>query len=285
MKDKHKRILKDIIHTVLTFSIIILMYLVTFLACYKFNFNHLFWKQNYVSETVANSRANHNLYEIAKIDHVKRIPSLKSLDSPFSTLKSRGRTYGWLDALGFLQPKKEYVLHFTYHSQLYPLYAPDACEASSLRMALSTKGIAKHVSMRTFINRIPRSSDPHKGYTSNPYFYGDSASIYPDALAKYARKYYHADVKDISKSSKKEFIRQIKHGNPIVFEGAYQMSHISSDHTLVVIGYRSGQPGQFLVADPFVWKNHGNKVFWTSTTNFMNIYKSKLRGERALVVK
>lgn len=259
----------------------IVSFILIFVVSGTSGIRHILWHQDYVTGNVMDGNAGKNLRYIAKVDHIQRIPSPRNINLH---IKRRSRTYGILNEMGFLKPKRYYVLKFHYYSQLYPLYAPDACEATTLRMALSAKGLAKHVSMRKFINRIPRSKDPRRGYTENPYLYGDSASIYPQALSRYAYKYYHAKVDNISGASKKKFIDEIKHGNPIVFEGSYQMRDIDSDHTLVIIGYRSGHPGQFLVADPFMWHSQRNKIFWTSTSDFMSIYKSSMRGQHALAV-
>jgi uncharacterized protein YvpB len=63
---------------------------------------------------------------------------------------------------------KTYVLHFQYTSQLYPLYAQNACEAASLKMVLSAKKSVWHPSIKTIICRMPRSKNPNQGFTGNP---------------------------------------------------------------------------------------------------------------------
>lgn len=266
---------------------------IVFLSCCSISLgllfqSHIDWIQSHpvfahqsIIFNTNNVTSNNNLRQIAKTDHVHQIPSWHDIET---NIRQKGDIYGWLNVLGFLKPTHYYIMHFTYYSQLYPVYAPDACEAVSLRMALSAKGFHIPVSTRTFINRIPRSKNPNKGYTQNPYKYGDSATINPKGLIKYARR-YNAKVKDLTGASKGTFIKNMKKGNPIVFEGAYQMRKSSSDHVLLMVGYRKGHPSQFLIADPFQRKSQNNRVFWVSTSHFMKIYKdTPLRQEHALTV-
>ncbi|XIF20559.1 MAG: hypothetical protein AJITA_01334 [Acetilactobacillus jinshanensis] len=95
---------------------------------------------------------------------------------------------------------------YQYYSQLYPLWAPEACEATSLKIGLSAKGLANDVGLKYIVDHMPKSSRSSHGFSGNPYkknsgiFYWwnlirhgfngiFSQTIYPKPLAKYARKY------------------------------------------------------------------------------------------------
>lgn len=174
------------------------------------------------------------------------------------------------------------LIPFHYTSQLYPLKAPNACEAASLKMALSAKKQVKHPSLKTIINRMPRSKNPNRGFSGNPYKEspaGVTWTIYPKPLTKYAQK-YDPKAANISGASKNHLIYEIKHHNPVIFAGAWRMQSGRPYHVLTLVGYRHGY---FKVADPYMEKSWPNKVYWTSTSQFMKIYHS--RHQRAVVIR
>ncbi|QBP18284.1 C39 family peptidase [Acetilactobacillus jinshanensis] len=199
----------------------------------------------------------------------------------FYEVKSGGYTYGWVPKQA-VKVAHSYQIPFHYYSQMKPLKAPDACEAVSLWMALSSKGYDPRISMRDFINRIPRSKDPNKGYTANPYHYGDDASIYPKALAKYGRRYdpHVYAMKDVSLP---HLVKEIEEGNPVVYEGSYRMENIDSEHVLVLVGYSNGD---LEFADPFCRKSdeiNNKPISWVSLKKFAHLFHQ--RGARAVVIK
>lgn len=181
-----------------------------------------------------------------------------------------------------IKAAKTYLIHFQYTSQLYPLYAPNACEAASLKMALSAKKTVKHPSLKMLINDMPRSNNPNKGFSGNPYKEspaGITWTIYPKPLAKYAQK-YDSKAANISGVSKSKLIYEIKHHNPVIFAGAWRMQPGRPYHVLTLVGYKHGY---FRVADPYMKKSWPNKVYWTKTSRFMQIYQS--RHQRAVVIR
>ncbi|MEJ6401181.1 C39 family peptidase [Nicoliella lavandulae] len=192
----------------------------------------------------------------------------------------QGTDLGWIYK-SYLSYTDDYEMPYVYTSQLYPIYAPSGCEAAALKMALSTKGKALDIPLDKFINLIPRSSDPNKGYKNDPFTKGAGATIYPNALAKFARN-YASGSKDITNTSLSNIIYNVKRGNPVVFEGSWRMIvNSKSDHVLVILGYKNGK---FLIADPYMRQNSKNKVFWTSTSDFLQIWHTTKRGSRAMVV-
>ncbi|NLR32831.1 C39 family peptidase [Levilactobacillus tujiorum] len=205
----------------------------------------------------------------------------KSNKATYYQISRRGHNYGWINAVYMVKPKT-YTLPYTYTSQLYPLYAPNACESASLKMALSVKGIATKTSLKTIINRMPKAKTPNKGFTGNPYTEsrpGETRTIYPAPLTKYA-KTYDKKAANITGASKTKLIREVKRGNPVIFAGAWRMQGQRPYHVLALVGYKHGK---FLVADPYMKKSWPSKAYWTSTKNFMSVYHS--RHSRAVVVR
>ena len=209
----------------------------------------------------------------------------------------RGRTYGWVDTR-CLAKTDRYVLPYQYYSQLYPLWAPEACEATSLKIALSAKGLASDVGLKYIVDHMPESSDANRGFSGDPYrdnsglfywwnlikhgFNGIAAqTIYPKPLARYARR-YDPNARNITGATRTKLISEVEHGNPVVFVGAFQMIDTNrSYHILTLVGYR---PGEFLVADPYRYLGQRHQVFWVRTGRFMKIFDNQLRGRRAVAL-
>ena len=179
--------------------------------------------------------------------------------------------------------------------------ANDACEAASLKMALSHFGIGLDESLNDMVDNIPRSKNPEKGYSKDPYRWGSGASLYPKALLKVAQSYgatssyiiddYYRHGKGLygRRASAQAFINAITNGYPVVFEGGNQMQNgvrtkrsgyngYRSDHVMLLYGY---QDGIFYWTDPeHLYINSG-----TSTVKqFMNIINAGVRGPRAVAI-
>ncbi|MCL0312460.1 C39 family peptidase [Apilactobacillus xinyiensis] len=193
-----------------------------------------------------------------------------SQSETYYQISRKGKNYGWINskALGNIST---YVLPYTYSSQLYPTLAPNACEAISLKMALSVKGSADNLSTKTFIDNMPRSSNIHKGFRGNPYKHNPtnvSWTILPAPLTKYGKQ-YNSNTANISGYHKDQIIKEIKRGNAVAFAGSRNMRGKATGHMLTIVGYRYGQ---FLVADPYKYAGDGNKIFWVSTSRFQQVY-------------
>ncbi|BDR61027.1 C39 family peptidase [Lactobacillus xylocopicola] len=196
-------------------------------------------------------------------------------------ISRRGRTYGWVNA-GALTLPAVYKLPYTYTSQLYPVYAPNGCEAASLKMALSVKGLASKTDLRSIIAKMPRAARPTAGFNGDPYTKsqpGEIRTIYPGPLTNYAKTYTKLAA-NLSGAGKQTLITEIKRGNPVIFAGTLHMQQRGSYHVLTLVGY---QPGRFLVADPYMKKSSPNKVFWVSTSKFMQLYRKQ--HSRAVVIR
>lgn len=202
------------------------------------------------------------------------------------------------------------IIHFKYRDRIMKYHfitqrgrhnANDACEAASLQMALNHLGLAKNKTLDRFVNSIPRSTNPERGYTKNPYVLGTGASLYPRALLDVAKRYgakksyiiddYYHHGKGLygRRASSKSFIRAILRGYPIVFEGSNRMQYGSktkrhsyggyrSDHVLMLYGYKRGR---LYWTDSDHWHDE-----WGSTPVkiFMQIVNASKRGPRAVAI-
>lgn len=234
------------------------------------------WQHPYAQRVKALRKTSKLSGKLVQIDRIAQQGK-----QTYYQISRRGHRYGWLNAQG-LQPTKSYVLPYTYTSQLYPLYAPNGCEAASLKMALSVKGIATKTRLKTIITKMPKAKTPTKGFVGNPYTEsrpGETRTIYPKPLTAYAKTYDRQTI-NLTGATKKQLIAEIKRGNAVIFAGAWRMQGFRPYHVLTLVGY---QHGKFLVADPYMQKGWSDKVYWTSTKNFMSVYHS--RHSRAVVIR
>lgn len=209
----------------------------------------------------------------------------RAKERTYYQIKYRGQDQGWINAT-YLSTTNVYEIPFTYTSQHFPFDAPNGCEATALKMALSTKGVGENISLNGFLKKMPRAKyDHNKGFVGNPYAVNHTNqdwTIYPSALAPFGRKYYNG-VYNITGASKTKIINEVQHGNPVIAATGYRMRK-ATGHTLVVVGYKRGY---FKMADPSSWKatyrTTNKPVFWTSTKQFMKLYNQE--GRKAVLVK
>ena len=94
---------------------------------------------------------------------------------------------------------------------------PSGCEAVSLFQAMQYKGYLGMISLSTFVDSLPISSDPFSGFAGNPRStYGQYSAIFPPALANWGNIYARGKVFDISGSSLDDLLGEISQGNPVV---------------------------------------------------------------------
>ena len=99
-----------------------------------------------------------------------------------------------------VQTATSYQLPYVpYISQIDNIYAWVGCEAVSTLMGLQAKGYATDVSVKYFLDNLPRhSSNPEKGFVGSPYVPDTSkrtrTTIYPAKLAEYSNSYCNGDV-------------------------------------------------------------------------------------------
>ena len=192
------------------------------------------------------------------------------------------------------------VISVPYISQLYPVYAVVGCEPTSLLMGMKAKGYAQDVSLRTFLDNMPKtSSNPAKGFVGSPYVADLSkrtrTTIYPPVLSQYASQY--GNVSDFSGSLISELQAEILDGNPVVIyatmhwenpfyrnyniEGTTQ-TLLSNNHAVLVCGYDM-DTNYYYIADPYNENNiYKDYFYWISGSVLEPIYNVR---RHAIVVR
>ncbi len=188
----------------------------------------------------------------------------------------------------FIVKNGVYRINTPYISQLYPLYAPVGCEGTSMLMALKAKGYAKDVSLKEFLDKMPKTTaNPNLGFVGSPYKAENRyTTINPAPLANYARKY--GDVVDVSGYSTDNIITEIKRGNPVLmwntigwqkprnykyyYDGKAH-NGFANNHCVAAIGYDKNRD-QILFADPLNTINKFKSYFyWKSKAVVKSIYE------------
>ena len=197
------------------------------------------------------------------------------------------KTEGWMDKadLTAYNPASfgKVVNNVPYISQLYPVYAPNGCEPTSMLMGLQGKGYT-NISLRPYLDKMPKSkSNPKYGYVGVPYNVeqGRFQTIDPEPLAKYGRTY--GNVVNIQGAPIQDIIKEIQNGNTVVLYATLYwnrpyfktltvdgkpMRRIWNNHVVLVTGYDPAKK-MFYIADPY---NHekagGNRrkpfYYWKS---------------------
>lgn len=195
-------------------------------------------------------------------------------------VERQGKKLGWITPRS-LKPVKEYMLPYHYTSQFWPSKVKDACEIASLKTAMSTQHKGMRTDLDKMVSRIPLSKDPNTGYTGDPHRYGSHASISAKAMTKIAHQ-YGAHAENITGASEPRFIREVTHGNAVLIECPFMMKKPTSDHDLVIMGYK---PGWFYAVDPFTHTPLSRKSTWVSADRMMRLFNKPFRTQQALVIK
>lgn len=200
-----------------------------------------------------------------------------------------GTYSGWChpDYLKVYDPTRYRVLSVPYFSQLTPVYAPVGCEAVSTFMLLRFKGMATDISLRTFLDRMPKDNDnPRYGFAGSPYVANSTirTTIFPIPLTDYVNVYAAGRGVNLEGSSVETIKQEILNGNPVV---AYMTSkyadpiyaqylidgnretHLKNNHVILVTGY-DGNEQRFRITDPWSWS--GRREYWISEALFTKVY-------------
>lgn len=167
--------------------------------------------------------------------------------------------------------------------------APQGCEGASLLMALKGKGYSMNIGYKAFLNSMPKSTNPKKGFVHS--LYSNIPTTEPhwidtSPLAKYGRKY--GKVYDITGATPTELKLELLKGNPIVvyvtssfndpIMGHFWYGDMAYNlHVVTLVGYNS-KTGEYKIEDPY-YKN----LNWINKNKFEKIYTSI--GKRAIVVR
>lgn len=185
------------------------------------------------------------------------------------------------------------VIPVSYISQVYPVSAPVGCEGTSLLMGLHAKGCALSVSLREFLDDMPKhASNPAKGFVGSPYKADKTkrtrTTILPSPLAAWASKY--GNVLDFSGSSPDELRAELLAGNPVViyatlwwerpFYRTYniegqKMRMLSNNHVVLACGYDM-ERNLYYIADPYNIKDPRKDLkYWINGDTFDRIYDER----------
>ena len=168
----------------------------------------------------------------------------------------------------------------------------NGCEVASLLMGLQYKGYLKNMSLATYAENVPKSSDPFSGFTYDIYgIYPNNVPhwIAPGPLAQYGRSSSsNSGVIDGTGRSLDELDVQIKAGNPVVIyltaklktpkefiEGAPKNIHV-----LLLTGYNS-ITGEQIITDP--WTHDDGRTKWNVSKRLVeSIYNAT--GKRSVII-
>ncbi len=181
-------------------------------------------------------------------------------------------------------------LPITHISQMTPVVAPVGCEPVSMLMCLRYKGFAKDVSIRQYLDALPRhKNDPEIAFAGSPYTPNEAlrTTIFPSPLAKYGQS-YGAQVVDISGSDVEQLKTELYNGNPIVvyvtlfwqkpYYKKYNIAgevrtYLRNNHALVLAGYDPINR-KFLMVDPYNVKGMKAK-YWYDEDKFTTLYNAR----------
>lgn len=158
------------------------------------------------------------------------------------------------------------------------------CDPAALYQSMKYKGYLKNVSLKTFIDGMPLSSnnDPRYGFAGNPYGQPVAAileTIYPKPLATYGKKY--GNVSDFTGHSLQDCIEEMRKGNSVMVYATQQLKSpdwrnwsfgrmYNNLHCLTLSGYDPVKK-QIRVTDP----GRVASSYWVSYRAFEKSYNYK----------
>lgn len=184
------------------------------------------------------------------------------------------------------------ILNVPYHSQnLQQIY--NGCEAASMLMALQYKGYLSGMDLRTYVELMPKSSDPFTGFTYSIYDLQPKTAphwIAPAPLAEFGRNSSgNPNVVDITGSSLDALDAEIAAGNPVIIYLTYKFKAPKewvegaplNMHVLLLTGYNA-VTGVQRITDP--WTQANGATYWDlSRETVESLFNAN--GKRAVVVR
>lgn len=186
-----------------------------------------------------------------------------------------------------------------YISQIDNIYAWVGCEAVATLMGLKAKGYAGDVTVKSFLDNLPRTtSNPEKGFVGSPYVPDPSkrtrTTIYPAKLAEYSNTYCNGEAPcaDFRGASVTDLQRELLAGNCVVgymtlwwaapyyrnytIEGSVQRL-VSNNHAVLVCGYDPDKG--YFISDPYNYYNRGQvHQYWENAQTFEKIWNERKVG-------
>lgn len=164
---------------------------------------------------------------------------------------------------------------------------PKGCEGVSLYMAMRGKGYLEDMSLKEFMNTMPRtSSNPNKGFVGDPTKNGSASvnigkrtTINPQPLTAWGSQY--GQVINYQGKSISELKREIRNGNPIVVYVTVSWKtpnwkkfswgkEVTNNHAVCLVGYNE-LTGEYLIND--CGRHLG--TYWVSKSKFESIYNAR----------
>lgn len=186
-----------------------------------------------------------------------------------------------------------HVMRVPYVSQLYPVKAVVGCEGAALLMGMQYKGIATGVSLKRFLDVMPKSkTNPAKGFAGSPYVKSEKirTTIYPAAIAEYANRYAPGMTRDISGAELETLKQEILNDNPVmIYATMYwrkpyyrsfmidgqQQWLLRNNHAILLAGY-DGAARKFYIADPYNEYNIKKPYFyWIEEDKLKPLYDER----------
>lgn len=178
---------------------------------------------------------------------------------------------------------KTYTVDIPTYSQHKNGY-PKGCEGVSLYMAMKGKGYLENMSLKEFMNTMPKSSsNPNKGFVGDPTKSGTASinvgkrtTINPKPLTTWGSMY--GNVLNYQGKSITSLKNEIKKGNPIVVYVTVSWNtprwkkfswgkEVTNNHAVCLVGYKE-LTGEYLIND--CGKHLG--TYWVSKNQFESIY-------------
>lgn len=184
-----------------------------------------------------------------------------------------------------------------YLSQIDGINAWVGCEATAALPGLWVKGFAQDVTLRYYLDNLPRSqSDPELGFVGSPYVPDRTrrTTIYPAKLAEYSNSFCGGAVvcTDFRGGSVEELRRELLAGNCVVaYEtlwwnrptyGIYNIAGtsqrlVNNNHAVLVCGF-DPEKGYF-ISDPYNYYNRGQvHQYWENAQTFDSIWNERKVG-------
>ncbi|TPR17665.1 hypothetical protein DY138_07045 [Apilactobacillus timberlakei] len=152
----------------------------------------------------------------------------------YAHIVHNGKDQGWINnsALDYSTFKLNNVPLIRQRPQL-----PTGCEITAVTMMINY-ATGKHYKKTFFANKMPRSSNPNKGFVGSPYS-KSGWYIYPPALMKLVHKYLNSSVNLTGKSTKYLKIYLKKYSHPIVI----WIANVDGfpNHAVTVTGFNKNQ--------------------------------------------
>lgn len=184
-----------------------------------------------------------------------------------------------------------------YLSQIDGINAWVGCEATAALPGLWVKGFARDVTLKTYLDNLPRSqSDPELGFVGSPYVPDRTkrTTIYPAKLAEYSNSFCGGATvcTDFRGASVDALRRELLAGNCVVayetlwwkrptygtynIGGTYQRL-VNNNHAVLVCGF-DPEKGYF-ISDPYNYYNRGQvHQYWENAQTFDSIWNERKVG-------